>query len=117
MNPSKLQWLPVLGLAFVFLYFGITKFTDPVTWMGWIPSYMNGFLGLSKAGWNVFAGISEILFGILILVPRTRWIGATGMALELLFITVTLTKLSETGIRDIGLLFMAVYLVFSSIRR
>jgi len=107
---SKLIWIPIGFLAFVFLFFGIDKFVHPDIWAGWIPAWMDGLLGLSLGAWSNFAGVSEIVFGILLLVPRLRFWGALGMTSQLLFITLVLTRFSEVGIRDIGLLGMAVYL-------
>lgn len=107
---NKLIWIPIGFLAFVFLFFGIDKFVHPDVWIGWIPAWMDGLLGLSQGAWSNIAGVSEILFALLLLVPKLRFWGALGMTLQLLFITMVLTRFSEIGIRDIGLLGMAVYL-------
>lgn len=111
MNKNKLIWIPIVFLAFVFLFFGIDKFVHPDVWIGWIPAWMDGLLGISKETFNTIAGVSEIIFALLLLISKTRFWGALGMTLQLLFITLVLTRFSEVGIRDIGLLGMALYLM------
>ena len=107
---NKLIWIPIGFLAFVFLFFGIDKFVHPDVWTGWIPSWMDGLFGLNQGAWNTIAGVSEILFAVLLLVPKLRFWGALAMTLQFLFIAIVLTRFSEVGIRDIGLLGMAIYL-------
>lgn len=110
-SKNKLIWIPVVALAFVFLFFGIDKFIHPEYWEGWIPLFLDGFLGLKIGQYSLIAGVSEILFGLLLLYPKTRFWGALGMVLELSFIILVVTQLDEAGIRDIGLFGMAVYIL------
>ncbi len=39
-----------LGLALVFVWFGIDKFFRPLAWVGWIPSFMYKSLAVQKSG-------------------------------------------------------------------
>ena len=100
----------VAGLFYVFFLFGIQKFTSPEYWEGWIPMWMDGFLGISKALWNKFIGAAEVVMAIGILFRQTRRLAALLMALHLLAI-VSITRLSDIGIRDTALLLMAASLV------
>ncbi|MDH5596535.1 MAG: hypothetical protein OEY44_00400 [Candidatus Peregrinibacteria bacterium] len=100
----------VVGLFYVFFLFGIQKFIFPEYWEGWIPMWMDGFLGISKALWNKLIGAAEVVMAIGLLFRQTRRLAALLMALHLLAI-VYITRLSDIGIRDTGLLLMAVALV------
>lgn len=105
-------WLLILGLAFVFAYFGIDKLIHPLIWIGWIPLWMEGLLGLTREGWLLLTGILEILFAILLLLPiRTaRRIGAALISLHLLAI-LTQTGWNDIAVRDIGLLLSSLALL------
>ncbi len=110
MTPLKPVWIAAASLAFVLLWFGLGKFTDPVYWQGWIPGWTEEIVGLSKATQNTLAGITEITLAALLLLPKTRLWAARAAALYLLFIITTVTRLSPTGIRDIGLMGLALSL-------
>ena len=49
----------LLGLVFVFLAFGIDKFVQPILWIGWIPGWMNGLLGMNADLWLKIIGRSR----------------------------------------------------------
>jgi len=103
----------IIGLATVFGYFGYDKFANPLIWIGWLPPWMDGLLGLSKEVWlKVTAGI-EIVLAILIIVPKVkvRQAGAVLMALHLIGV-LTQTGFNDIAIRDFGLLMASVGLFF-----
>jgi hypothetical protein len=110
---NKYLLIPTLGIAFVFIYFGIDKYLNPLVWIGWQPAFMDGLLGLTKSNWNLAFGAIETVIGLLILIPKTRWIGALIASLHLAPI-VYMTMPSDIGIRDIGLLSLAVFLFLST---
>ncbi len=105
------RWTLVLGTAFVFLYFGIEKFVHHDLWIGWMPEWMEGLLGLSLNTWMNVIGVTEILIGAAVLVPvrRVQRIIALLASLHLLGI-LTEVGWNETGVRDFGLLCMTVAL-------
>jgi uncharacterized membrane protein len=109
---KKVKWIPIIGLSFVFIYFGIDKFVHPQLWMSWIPPFMDGLLGISKANWNSIIAVSEIIMSVVLLMPKTRRLGALLMSLHLIAI-VFMTFPSDIAIRDIGLLSIAAYYLFS----
>ena len=105
--------LLVIALAFVFGAFGIGKFTDPLLWIGWVPAWMDGLLGLPKTSWLKIIGLSEILLAVLLIIP-VRKIQQTAvilMAIQLLGI-LTITGWNDIAIRDIGLLLSCLSLLF-----
>jgi uncharacterized membrane protein len=97
------------GLAFVFAYFGIDKFVHPQWWIDWMPTWMEGLLGLSRNGWMYITGALEILFAAMLIIPvrPIRQAGALLTALHLVAV-LTQTGWNDIAIRDIGLLFMSL---------
>jgi len=107
------ELLLVLGLAYVFLWFGYEKIFVTELWEGWMPMWLEGFLGLSKTLWTQILGTIEIILGLGILFPKTRFVSAVLIFANLL-VVVWITRLSDVGIRDTGLLLMALALVSST---
>lgn len=112
MKPHYL-WLPLTALAFIFMYFGIDKFIDPAYWSHWIPPWMETMTGLDKTFLTMVGGVAEIVIALLVLIPPLRYAGSALMSLYLLFVILTMSQFSATGIRDIGLLAMAAFLALS----
>ncbi len=110
---STARNLLILGLAFVFLYFGIDKFIHPSLWIGWIPDWMNGLWKINADTWLKVIGGTEIAIGIGLVIPirLLRQIATIGAALHLAGI-LTQVGWNDVGVRDIGLLFMAMALFF-----
>jgi len=109
---NKYLYLPLFGLALVFTYFGIDKFIHPEFWMGWIPEFIDGLLGISKPTWNSIFGVQEIVFAILLLIPKTRRIGAALMALFIIPIII-MTWPSDIAVRDFAILTIAAFFAIS----
>ena len=106
MNRKDLAFIFLIGgLAFVFGWFGIDKFVHPTLWMGFLPPWMDGFLGISKTVWIVIVGASEILLALMILIPvrMIRQLGAAFMGIHLLGVLWQLGW-NDIAVRDIGLL-------------
>lgn len=105
------KWSLTLGLAFVFIYFGIDKFLNPLVWIGWMPTWLNGSLGFSVDQWLQIIAVTEIVFGAMLLMPIriVQKIGSVLVALHLVAI-LTQTGWNDVAVRDIGLLTMAIAL-------
>ena len=103
----------IIGLGFVFLYFGIEKFVHPSMWLLWIPDWMNGLFGLKADLWLKIIGITEIIIAVALLMPIRflQQIASIAAALHLVGI-LTQVGWNDVGVRDIGLLMMAVALFF-----
>ena len=101
----------VVGLAYVFLAFGYQKIFLTEYWVGWMPLWLDGFLGLSTVLWTKIVGVAEIVIGLAVLYPRIRKIAALLMVLNLI-VVVYITGFTEIGIRDTGLLLAAVALFY-----
>ncbi len=103
------SWIIALGLAAVFLWFGIDKFMTPAAWLGWMPAWMNGLFGMPIESWLKIVGASEILFGIMILIPvrNVRRAGAVLIALQLLAI-LPIAGFNDIGLRDFAMMMSAI---------
>lgn len=101
-----------LGLAFVFLWFGIDKFINPTYWLNaWVPPGLVSFLGtigLSGVEFMYLNGIFEVLVGIsLVSGMFLRFFAGAGLlflAVASIVITLTTGTFSEILVRDVGLL-------------
>jgi len=113
MNHKYANWLLTAALVLVFLYFGIDKFVHPTLWIGWIPLWMDGLLGIPVDTWLMLIGATEILFGLFLVFPirKVRQIGCILIALHLVAI-LTQVGWNDIGVRDTGLLLAALALLF-----
>lgn len=103
----------ILGVAFVFLYFGIDKFVHPEFWIGWMPSWIDGLAGQTVGTWLQIIGISEIAIGVAVLIPvRILQKIATLFATIHLIGILTQVGWNDVAVRDIGLISMTVALWF-----
>lgn len=107
------RWILLLGLAFVFLWFGIDKFVHPSLWIGWMPDGMNGMMGMQNNSWMQLVAVTEIVIALTLIIPvRTlQQIASIAASLHLLAI-LTQVGWNEIAVRDIGLLFMSVAVWF-----
>jgi len=108
------RWLLIVGLAYVFLFFGIEKMVRPVLWIGWIPPGFEGVFGLARNRWLLLFGVIEIALGLLLLVPKAniQRVVASLMAFHLFAVMTQTGVFTDIGARDTGLLFGSVALVF-----
>lgn len=99
----------IIGLAFVFASFGIDKFIHPEIWIGWMPTWMDGLLGMPRETWLTAVGAFETLLAVLLLVP-VRAVRQTGAILCVLHLAGILTQTgwNDIAVRDIGLLLMSL---------
>lgn len=100
-----------IGLAFVFIYFGIDKIVKPDLWMGFVPIWIKDIIPFSLEAFMIINGIFEILIGILVLFKNSMKGAALLMSLFLLFVIFSL-GLNTLTVRDTGLLAGALALVF-----
>lgn len=110
-STTTARYLLILGVAFVFVYFGVDKFFHPLVWIGWLPTWMNGLAGLDKSIWLNIIAITEIIIGIMVLIP-VRGVRKVVVLLAALHLTGILTQTgwNDIAVRDIGLLFMTMAL-------
>ena len=109
---TNARWILALSLAYVFAFFGVEKFLHPLLWIGWIPPWMEGALGLTRNQWLPIFGVFQILLAASLLVPKGR-IQKFSAAIAAFFLLAVLTQtglLNDIGVRDLGLLCAALAL-------
>lgn len=104
-----------LGLAFVFLWFGIDKLINPEYWINaWIPLWFQGILtsfGVSNLNFIHINGIFEIIIGLGFLFNLFVKLFAFLTILFFLFVIFSF-GLNEVVVRDVGLIGAALALLF-----
>jgi hypothetical protein len=99
------------AMIIVFGVFGIDKFLHPLSWIGWMPLWMDGLFGIGKSEWLMVTGGIELILASALLFPNRiiRRIAAYGMALHCFFI-LTQTGINDVFVRDLGLMLSAIAL-------
>jgi len=101
-----------IGLALVFLWFGIDEVFNPENWFGYVPQWISSILPLSLKAFIILNGIFEIIIGIFLLIGFYTRFFALITSIHLLLIIMAVGY-NEIGVRDFGLVAMAISLVFS----
>ena len=97
-----------IGIALVFVWFGISQLVDPTDFMGYLPEFL---LALEYASTIVVVnGVAELLLGVLLLVGKWTRPVAFVLALHLLGITVSLGY-NDIAVRDFGLFLVTCSIV------
>ncbi len=111
-RPNSAKWILIASLIFVFGYFGVDKFINPLTWIGWLPAWMDGLGGLPKDSWLKLVGAAEIIFALLLVVPvkRVQQIGVFLIIVQMLGI-LTQVGWNDIAVRDIGIMMSAIALL------
>ena len=103
-----------LGLALVFVWFGIDKFFRPLAWVGWIPSFMYKSLGKWVSWFMYFLGGLETAIGLSILtglwLRAGAWAASALLAGIILGVGLSTTFTRPEIVRDLGLLGAALSL-------
>ena len=104
-----------VGMGIVFLLFGFDKLVNPAHWLIFIPSFLTNIAAahpqLNAYGFLRIQGIVEGFLGIQFLLGVLTRLTACGAALILALI-IYFIGLDPVGIRDLGLLFGAVAILF-----
>lgn len=105
-NQSEISgYAPVVlrfGLAFLFLWFGISQITSPDSWTVWVPEWGNSIFGLDAVKLVILNGWFETIGGLLLAIGLwTRWV-ALALSFHLFFIAYEVGW-NDIGIRDFAL--------------
>ena len=107
MNMDFKKYAPVvirLGLAFVFIWFGLTQLFSQSMWVSLIPDWVTSLTGISAQTFVIINGIFEVVMASLLAFGfKTRIVGA--LLFLHMFVIVFDVGLSAVGVRDIGLMF------------
>ena len=99
-----------IGLALVFLWFGISQLINPESFLGYIPQWLY-IQNFSAHTIIISNGIFETVFGFLLLIGLFTRISAFLLALHLLGIMFSLGY-NDIAVRDFGLVMATVSLIF-----
>jgi uncharacterized membrane protein YphA (DoxX/SURF4 family) len=106
-------WAPTLGrvlLGLVFVYFGWHEVNQPGLWTQYVPviseSSRPAIVLVAIHGWVLLALAAALLFGV---APRVS-AAIAGLLLLEIVISLLVTGFSDTAMRDVGVLGLAVVL-------
>lgn len=104
MNKLK-EFAPVIlriGLALVFLWFGLNQIIKPSDWVGYIPDFVVNMSPLSATTLVYLNGAFEVIFGSLLLLGFFTRVSAFLLFLHMAHITL-MVGFDAVGVRDFGL--------------
>lgn len=111
MNQLKIaEYAPTVlrfGLAFLFLWFGISQVANPAAWTAWVPEWADAFFGAHKI--VLINGWFETVGGILLAVGLWTRLVALVLSLHLFFIAYEVGW-NDIGVRDFALAICALAL-------
>ena len=91
-----------IGIALVFIWFGVNQFLDTVSWTAYVPQWMVSISFLSAATLVHLNGVFEIVFGAALLLGFFTRVAAFLLMLHMIDITF-IVGLDSIGVRDFGL--------------
>ncbi|XKT75199.1 MAG: DoxX family membrane protein [Patescibacteria group bacterium UBA2103] len=100
-----------IGLAIILFWFGGSQVLEPSNWTFFLPEWLVGISPISPELIVLLNGGVEIVLGAFILFGIFLRVSAAIVALHLFGIAFSLGN-TPSGIRDVGLAFMALALVF-----
>lgn len=98
-----------IGLAVIFLWFGIDKFFNPSVWANFVPEWMLPLIIINMTVFIYIQGAIEAIIGALLIVGYKTRIAALAAAVTLFVILISV-GLNDIGLRDFGLLCAAITL-------
>ncbi|HLC32244.1 MAG TPA: DoxX family protein [Candidatus Nanoarchaeia archaeon] len=108
-----------VGIAAIFLWFGIDKFIHVQHWIDWVPDWMVSIIPLSLTMFMYVQGVIETLTGALLLTGYKTRFGAFLAALTLLGVIISMISTGQTEVmlRDIGLFGASLALLFTGSKK
>lgn len=98
-----------VGIAAVYLYFGISQLINPDLFVFWLPDWTNS-LPLSQTMFIYANGVFEVIFGALLALGLFTRISSLLLGLHLAAITFSI-GFTQIGVRDFGLT-LATFAIF-----
>ncbi len=98
------------GIAFSFIYAAVAAFFDPLSWIGFFPSFLLKIFPADAIFMLYMFSISEILIAIWILVGQNTRIPSMLASIYLALIIISNFQLMDIVFRDISILAMTLAL-------
>jgi uncharacterized membrane protein YphA (DoxX/SURF4 family) len=92
-----------VGIALVFLWFGIDQLKDAESWVGMIPQSVTDISGMTATTLVQLNGTFEVIFGLALIVGFFGRISGLLLGLHLLSI-IGVVGYNAIGVRDFGLM-------------
>ncbi len=105
-NPASALFVLRLGLAFVFIWFGITQLQHPLQWISFLPGWVAS-LPVSATSFVLLNGLFEIVAGTLLAIGAWTRLAALLLSIHLFGIALSMGY-NAIAIRDIGLAIAAL---------
>jgi uncharacterized membrane protein YphA (DoxX/SURF4 family) len=105
-----------IGIALVFLWFGVQQIINPSIWVGYIPESLVGIFSLSALKLVYLNGLFEIVFASALLLGYFTKFAALLLALHMLDITYVV-GFDAVGVRDFGLAIATVAIFMFGVDR
>lgn len=102
-----------IGVASVFIWFGLEQLTNTYEWIGWLPEYASS-LPFSATTLVYINGVFEVVFGSLLLLGLFTRTSAMLLALHMAHI-ISVVGYGEIGVRDFGIFMATLSLAFSGV--
>ncbi len=104
-----------VGIAAVFLWFGIDKFIHPIEWAGWVPDWMTALIPMSLVSFMYIQGAIETVVGALLLIGYQTRFAALLAVVTLCGVILAMIGTGSTDVllRDVGLLAASISLLFT----
>ena len=113
MNTEKVAPLVLrVGVGIVFLYFGITKFTQPDVWINWINPKILYYIPFTPHTFIYLQGALESLTGLMLIIGLLTRVFALIAFLIVAAILVSV-GISDVTVRDIAILAAALSLALT----
>jgi len=90
-----------IGLALVFLWFGIQQLMNPGDWIGYVPDIASKFF-LNTTQIVLINGLFEVVASVLLILNVYAWLAALLLGLHMLGISFSI-GINPIGVRDIGI--------------
>ncbi len=97
-----------IGIAFSFIYVGVMAFSNPSSWIGFVPSFIENFV--SKESFLYTHGLFDFLLGLWIISGKKTFHASILASLAMLGIIIFNLNSFDIVFRDISILFAAIAL-------
>jgi hypothetical protein len=112
MRINYADWLLRIGVAFAFLYPPIDAWTNPFTWLGYVPAFAYALWPFSHFAFLHVFGVLEIILALWLLSGWRIYMPAALMGFLLLLIVVANPSQFEVIFRDLSIAVTAFALAY-----
>lgn len=90
------------GLAFLFLWFGLSQLTHPSDWVSWVPANATALTGMNAQTIVLLNGVFETILGGALIIGFYTRLSAFLLSLHLFFLAYEIGY-NDIGVRDFAL--------------